>query len=80
MAAGVEAPWLAPSRPATIHTCLTSSRLASDLDHLGLVKLILTHAIGEKKAALSITTLTTNYQRILKKTVTRAEGWKKPPD
>jgi hypothetical protein len=22
--------------------------------------------------------LTTNYQRILKKTVTRAEGWKKP--
>jgi hypothetical protein len=24
--------------------------------------------------------LTTNYQRILKKTVTRAEGWKKPPE
>ena len=34
---------------------------------------------SQVRAALSIATFTTNYQRALKKTVTRAKDWKKPP-
>ena len=32
------------------------------------------------RSALSIVTLTTNYQRALRKNAKRGEGWKKPPE
>jgi hypothetical protein len=35
---------------------------------------------SQVRAALSIATLTANYQRALKKIVKHAEGWKKPPE
>ena len=74
---------------------INRSRTLALLNHLGLAELILRGGWfiwwerrklvqgetiqSQGRAALSIATLTTNYQRILKKTVTRAEGWKKPP-
>ena len=75
---------------------INRSRPLAFLNHLGLAELILAGGWfiwwerrklvhgetiqSQGRAALSIATLTTNYQRILKKTVTRAEGWKKPPE
>ena len=75
---------------------INRSRPLAFLNHLRLAELILTGGWfiwwerrklvhgetiqSQGRAALSIATLTTNYQRILKKTVTRAEGWKKPPE
>ena len=75
---------------------INRSRPLAFLNHLRVAELILTGGWfiwwerrklvqgetiqSQGRATLSIATLTTNYQRILKKTITRAEGWKKPPE
>ena len=75
---------------------INSSRPLEFLNHLGLAELILIGCWfiwwerrklvhGEViqfqvRAALSIATYITNYQRALKKTVKHAKDWKKPPE
>ena len=84
------------SSSVVVAELINRSRPLDFLNHLALAELILTGCWfiwwerrksvhgeiiqSQVRAALSIATLTTNYQRALKKTVKRVEGWKKPPE
>jgi ribonuclease HI len=91
--------YLHPSGSVVVAEMITRPKQIDELNHIGLAELILTGGWniwwqrrqlthGETvqnptRAALSIATLTTNYQRSLKKvgrTGKKEEGWRRPPE